>query len=384
MRDSSLLESTIVCDPSLCDWTSPHNTKLPLSLENLDLRTHLKALEDQLLASETKALGIEKQRLEREIMLLSQFQHNQLSEEDVTPRDTLVTALRHQVIALRSDCKGLERKLGRALQHLPEAAVPLVMDIWDEKEQQRDYAGVMRQTYADLSQESTVFGLKSCIVRLLGALENAENEARAFKYKADSLKSKLDFTTSKAARLDQRLKQCLSLLDLSQSLNKRLFKAFRSDPSTKSPHFIRKIQAGRGRKQEFTVSPVRVNRPGMVMTSPKGEAGETVVWKVREMELQIQILELNNRHLQDLLQEKVANNKDNLEATSCASEAGHLDLVRAVYEKELLRREAQVQSLHAQLEQWVSKYMTLQQGPGRHTKQSKGDESPPAALDVSY
>lgn len=388
-RNSStaLLESTILCDPSLCDWTSPHSTKLPLALENLDLQTRITALEDQLSASQNHALANEKQRLEREITLLTQFQQSQNghSEEDFDPKDALITALRHQVIALRSDCKSLERKLGRAVRHLPAAEVSLAMDIWEEKDQRpTDYAGVMRQTYVDLSQESTLFGLKSCTIRLLSALQSAEKEARTFKFKVDSLTSKLDFVTSKATCLEQRLKQSSSLLDLSQSLNKRLFKALRSETHLKSPHFIRKIQAGRGRKPDLTGSPVRTSRPGMVMTSPKGEE-QAVVWKVREIELQMQVLELKNRQLQDLLQEKVAESRAIQAATEAkASTDSDLDTVRQVYEKELLRREEQVRKLHAQLEQWVSKYMALQQGLDRHTRPSRGDVSPPGPLDTSY
>lgn len=387
-RDSStiaLLESTIMCDPSLCDWTSPNSAKLPLSLENLDLRTRIAALEDQLSVSQAQALSSEKQRLEREITLLTQCQQTQnyRSDVDFDPKDALITALRHQVIALRSDCKALERKLDRAVHHLPATAVPLAMDIWEEKGQRKaDYAGVMRRTYEDLSQESTLFGLKSCIIRLLSALQSAEKEARTFKFKADSLASKLDFATSKATRVEQRLKQCSSLLDLSQSLNKRLFKALRSETHFKSPQFIRKMQGGRGRKAELPGSPMRTSRPGMVMTSPKGEGDQAVVWKVREMELQMQVLELNNTQLQDLLQEKVAESRASQAAE--ASTDSDLDTVRQVYEEELLRKEAQVQSLHAQLEQWVSKYMGLQLGLGRHTRQSRGDESPPGGLDASY
>lgn len=375
-----LLESSITS--SLSDWVSPQNTQLPivtLNQENCDLRNKVKSLENQILTLETHNLALEKQRLEREIALLTQIQQYQQSPppSDPDPKDQLITALRHQVVVQRSDCKALEKKLNFALQLLPPDSVTHLMDNWDLKSIKKvDYSSLIKETYTDLSSEFTQFHLKSSLIRLLSALENSENHVRSLSFSNEMLKGKLDLVSNKAEKLENRVKQCFNVLDLSVKVNKRVFKTFLKEGSGKNMKFIRKIQVGRGKRQENLISPAVTGKiPTMAMTSPKFEEGdEGLMWKIRDLEVQLQVFDLKNRHLEDLLQEKMRENRNLSHKAEFSEWENSLEKVRGVYEAELLRREAQMQVLHKQLTEWVSG--TMGQTRSVQSCQSKGDDSP--------
>ena len=174
-----LFESPIVADLSVSEW--PPGPTICTSLkeasdllqQNDDLKDKNKDLTERLQALEVKLLSTEKKHLEREMDLLTELRQGQkaTSDPETDPKDVLITSLRHQVISLRSANKSFERKIERLLKGLPVDEVCKFTDIWEEEdigdkeESFSGYSDVLREAYSDLTENSTVFYLKSRLLQ---------------------------------------------------------------------------------------------------------------------------------------------------------------------------------------------------------------------------
>ena len=193
---------------------------------------------------------------------------------------------------------------------------------------------------------------------------------QSLRYKTTTMQAKLDYSTAKSAQLEKATKQWQDLLDQSQYLNKCLFKASAACSAPPSRHRLaRKVQGGgAGRRMEGMVSPASTMRvPEMIMTSPKmtGEADDVLRYRLKELELKLEIQGLNNTHLQSLLQDQIALSKSPPKPSApCPQLLADLRPAFRLYEGELLRRHDQLHSLNEVLSSWIHKYMELQDKVG--------------------
>jgi Fe-S-cluster formation regulator IscX/YfhJ len=112
------------------------------------------------------------------MQLLEQIKHLKAPEieSDLDPKDLLITALRHQVVTLRTESKNLEAKMERLLKTIQVEDACTVLDFWDGEDSASNEAGeiesnfssysdLLQESYAELSPDTMVFYLKSRLLQ---------------------------------------------------------------------------------------------------------------------------------------------------------------------------------------------------------------------------